>query len=89
MNHVAVIGNIQEIKENIIIISSRVEIADDKYEQNIIPVEVYNGIYDGIKKYCHIGDVVGVRGRIQTKDGKNMKILAEKVTFLSTKKEDK
>ena len=44
--------------------------------------------------YCKKGDIVGVKGRIQTsnyetKDGKNIKltqVVAEKITFLSSNK---
>ena len=46
-------------------------------------------------EYCNKGDIVGMKGRIQSrsveKDGKKesvMEIIAEKVTFLSSKKQE-
>ena len=43
-------------------------------------------------EYCNKGDIVGVRGRIQTRmiekdDNKNsiLEVIAEKITFLSSK----
>ena len=45
------------------------------------------------KEYCDKGDILGVKGRVQSrvveKDGKKeylMDIVAEKITFLSSKK---
>ena len=47
-------------------------------------------------EYCKKGDIIGVKGRLQTQlynkeDGSTVKItkvVAEKITFLSSKKED-
>ena len=43
-----------------------------------------------ISEYCHKGDIVGVKGRIQRIDSTSeLQLIAEKVTFLSSKpKED-
>ena len=54
---------------------------------------LFDSIADNTSEYCGKGDIVGVKGRVQSrvveKDGKNdyiMEIIAEKVTFLSSKK---
>ena len=47
-------------------------------------------------EYCHKGDLVGVKGRIQTRDveleddtkKKYVEVVAEKVTFLSSKRQE-
>ncbi len=60
------------------------------YETDFIPCMVWNNIADNVKEYCKKGDIVGVKGRLQTKqeEGKNIiEIVAEKVTFLSSRKE--
>lgn len=60
---------------------------DGIYETDFIPVILWNGIATNTCEYCHTGDVVAVKGRIQTKDNQ-IQIIAEKLTFLSNGKED-
>lgn len=60
------------------------------YEADLIPVKLYKGISESIVEYCKIGDIVGVRGRVQSRkeeDKSIIEVIAEKVTFLSTRKE--
>ena len=65
------------------------------YETDFIPCIVWNRLAENTEEFCKKGDIVGVKGRLQTdtyeKDGKNitkLNVVAEKVTFLSSKKED-
>ena len=58
--------------------------ADGIYENDFIPCMLWNGICDNVKDYCKKGDILGVKGRIEVKDDKVI-IVAEKVTFLSSK----
>ena len=71
--------------------------ADGEYDTDFVDCVLWNGIATNTAEYCHKGDIVGVKGRIQTnnyetEDGEKRKstsIVAEKVTFLSSKsKED-
>ena len=39
---------------------------DGEYETDFIDFIVYNGIAENTKEYCKKGDIVGVKGRIQT-----------------------
>ena len=55
-----------------------------KNETDFIPVEVWGGISENAKEYCHKGDLVGIRGRLETKENK-LVVIAEKMTFLSSK----
>ena len=51
---------------------------------------MYKGIAENAVEYCKKGDVIGVKGRIQTKQEENkniIEIVAEGVTFLSSRKE--
>ncbi len=64
------------------------------YETDFIRCVLWNGIASNTSEYCHKGDIVGIRGRIETskyeKDGEkkySVEVVAEKVTFLSSKKE--
>lgn len=64
--------------------------ADGIYETDFIPCLLYKGIAENTAEYCKKGDVIGVKGRVQTKqeEDKNIiEIVAEKVTFLSNRKE--
>ncbi len=64
--------------------------ADGIYETDFIPCLLYKGIAENTAEYCKKGDVIGVKGRVQAKqeEDKNIiEIVAEKVTFLSNRKE--
>ena len=61
--------------------------ADGIYEIDFIPVTLWQGIAENTKEYCKKGDLVGVRGRLQTREDK-VEVVAEKVTFLSSRKEN-
>ena len=66
------------------------ENADGIYETDFIPVNLYKGIAKNATEYCKKGDAIGVKGRVQTRqeECKNIiEIVAEKVTFLSNRKE--
>lgn len=62
------------------------------YETDFIEVTMWNGIAENTTSYCHKGDIVGVKGRIQVdsyeKDGERkytQKVVAEKLTFLTSR----
>ena len=60
------------------------------YETDFIPCKVGYPMCDNVKEYCKKGDLLGIKGRTQTKqeEDKNIiEIVAEKVTFLSSRKE--
>lgn len=71
---------------------------DGIYETDFIPVVLWRGIAENVKEYCRKGDVVGVRGRLEssitTDDGQtteenkkiNLIVVAERVSFLSSAK---
>ena len=58
-----------------------------EYETDFIPCLLWEPIATHTVEYCLKGDLIGVKGRIQTREDK-IELIAEKVTFLSTKKED-
>ena len=70
--------------------------ADGEYETDFIDCVLWEVVAQNTAEYCLQGDIVGVKGRIQSRmledeDGNNykkMEVVAEKVTFLSTKKEE-
>lgn|SRR5574344_1573224 len=66
------------------------------YDTDFIKCILWNGIAENTVTYCHSGDVVGIKGRLQSDsylddDGKTKyvtEVIAEKVTFLTSKKEE-
>lgn len=65
-----------------------------EYETDFIDCTLWTGIAESTTEYCKKGDILGVKGRIQTRsfevnDEKKFvtEVVAEKVTFLSNKKE--
>lgn len=69
--------------------------ADGEYDTDFIDVILWDGIAQNTREYCHKGDILGVKGRIQTRNiekeddtkEKITEIIAEKITFLSSKNE--
>ena len=62
---------------------------DGIYETDFIDAYIFGAVAENTIEYCNKGDVIGVRGRLQSKMEDNMRILeviADKVTFLSSKK---
>lgn len=57
------------------------------YETDLISCLLWNGVAENTAEYCKKGDLVGVKGRLQTEDNKLI-VIAEKITFLSSKKEE-
>lgn len=60
---------------------------DGVYETDFIECILWQGIAQSTSEYCKKGDLIGVKGRIQS-NNKKIEITAEKVTFLSNKKEN-
>ena len=68
-----------------------------EYDTDFFDCTLWTGIAENTHEYCKSGDVIGVKGRLQTwmlenDDGtkiKKMEIIAEKVTFLSSARNDK
>ena len=65
---------------------------EGNYDTDFVDCVAFNNIATNTAEYCSKGDIVGVKGRIQSrrveKDGRNenvMEIVCEKVTFLSSK----
>ena len=59
-----------------------------EYDIDFIPVKLFDSIAENTKEYCKKGDLVGVKGRIERLANEELTIVVEKISFLSTKKED-
>ena len=69
---------------------------DGGYDTDFFRCILWDQVAINTSTFCHKGDILGVRGRLQSrvieeKEEKRtvIEIIAEKVTFLSSKKEEK
>lgn len=70
--------------------------ADGEYDTDFIDCVLWEVVAESTSEYCKQGDIVGIKGRVQSRmiedeDGNNykkMKVIADKITFLSSKKEE-
>ena len=64
-----------------------------EYDTDFLDCTLWTGIAENTAEYCKTGDVIGVKGRLQTRviendEGlkyKKVEVIAEKVTFLSSR----
>lgn len=69
---------------------------DGEYETDFITCRLWNNIAENTAEYCKKGDIVGVKGRLQSIVEENVleektyktEVVAEKVTFLSSRKSE-
>lgn len=70
--------------------------ADGEYDTDFIDCVLWEVVAESTSEYCKQGDIVGVKSRVQSRmiedeDGNNykkMEVIADKITFLSSKKEE-
>ena len=66
-----------------------------EYDTDYIPCVLWKGVAENTAEYCKKGDLVGIKGRIQTSQYEQddevkyvTEVVAEKVTFLSSKRQE-
>ena len=61
-----------------------------EYETDYVKCLLWDGIAENTSNYCKKGDIIGVRGRVESTSPDStiyeMHIVAEKITFLSSKR---
>lgn len=70
--------------------------SDGEYDTDYISCVLWKGVAENAAEYCHKGDLLGVKGRIQSRsieiDEETKKqiveVVAEKVTYLSSKNKE-
>lgn len=93
LNQIVLVGRIVSIimqdddkgNRGVVTISVPASIKDEsgEYPTDKIEIELFDNIAKNTVDYCKKGDVIGVKGRIQRRDDEPMKVVAEKVTFLT------
>ena len=68
-----------------------------EYDTDFLDCTLWTGVAENTSEYCKTGDILGIKGRLQSRiiekdDGtkyKKMEIIAEKVSFLAAAKDKK
>ena len=70
--------------------------ANGEYETDFVPCVLWRGVAENTVEYCHKGDLIGIKGHVQSRDiqleedlkRRMLEVVAEKVTFLSSRKKE-
>lgn len=101
LNQIVLVGRLQKITriqdDNVIITLSvprSFKNEDGEYVNDYIDISIFGEVAKTTSEYCKKDDIIGVKGRIQSKEIEKyhtkmtiMEIIGEKVTFLSSKSE--
>ena len=88
MNTIVLVGRITSFEGNEVTISvnRNYKNEDGIYMSDLIPVRLSANIGEKMKEFCKIGDVIGVKGRLENRG--EVVVMAEKATFVSPKKSE-
>ena len=70
--------------------------ADGVYDTDFVDVVLWDAVASNTAEYCHKGDIIGVKGRVQSRVVEKeeekkyyIDVIAERITFLSSNKDRK
>ena len=98
MNHIVLVGRLTKDPENVILESGKIvsnvilavqrsyKNEEGEYTTDFIPCVLWDGVAQNVVEYCKKGDLIGIKGRIQSTADK-IELIAERVTFLSSNKQ--
>lgn len=109
LNHVILVGRLvktpelqltesgKKVASVTLAVSRAYKNINGEYDTDFLDCTLWTGIAENTAEYCKTGDIIGVKGRLQTRiiekdDGtkyKKVDVIAEKVTFLSSAKNSK
>ena len=96
MNSLVLVGRILEMNESLteknrvdftLSINRNYKNEEGIYETDFIKCKCFDSIANNFKEWLKKGDLVGIKGTLQSENGV-MIVLVERLTFLSTRKED-
>lgn len=89
LNQVVVVGRIYSMEngELVMAVPRSFKNENGEYDTDYIEARLSKSIEENVSTYCEKGDLVGVKGRLESSINK-MQVIAEKVTFLSSRKKD-
>lgn len=91
LNQTFLVGRIKEIGSNeddgvasiTLAVPRSYKNANGEYDVDSIPCLLFKVVSQPVTEYCKVGDLIGVKGRLQMKDN-FMQLVAEKVSFLQS-----
>ena len=89
LNQVVVVGRINSMENGMLVIAVPRSFKNEngEYDTDYIEARLSKSIESNISTYCEVGDLVGIKGRLES-DANKMFVIADKVTFLSSRKKD-
>ena len=89
LNQLVLVGRINSMESGklVIAIPRSFKNENGEYDTDYIEARLSKNLVSNVSTYCEVGDLVGIKGRLES-DANRMFVIAEKVTFLSTKKKD-
>lgn len=88
LNQFVVVGRLKETlngREIVLVVNNLEKNKDGEYTNEEITIETGITLIEYIEEYCKPGDILGIKGKIKHPN----KLFAEKISFLSSRKEDK
>lgn len=69
---------------------------EGNYDTDFVPITIFDGVATNTSEYCNKGDIIGAKASVRTKTIENedgtkeniIELIAEKTTFLSSKKKE-
>lgn len=90
INSVVFIGRLTLINEKSIVVAVGKCFKSEDNGNDLLEAELSIPLAKATIEHCEIGDLVGVKGRLsREKEEDELKIIAEKLTFLSKKRSEK
>ena len=89
LNQVVVVGRIYSMENGKLVMAVPRSFKNEngEYDTDYIEARLSKSIESNVSTHCELGDLVGIKGRLES-DANRMFVIAEKVTFLSSRKKN-
>lgn len=86
INMFTLVGKLADIQDNAFVMNVPRSYKNEEgiYENDQFVIEISQNIYNNMINYCKVGDMVAVKGTLESKDFR-VYLKADKLTFLSSK----
>ena len=81
INNVVITGHFKEIKNNELFLNF-----EELEKHQLIGINIPKGLREELSKYIMEDDIIGIKGYLKVNDLQQIKIIATKITFLSSNK---
>lgn len=83
VNKVLSSDNVYKYSNVVVAVNRNFKNEDGEYDTDFISCRLYNSIATSVHEYCKKGDLIGVKGRLQTENNR-LYVIGERVSFLSS-----